>query len=284
MPMSTVVGTRAQLVAELRVAMQAKFDEIADTIEGGPLDGIRVVSAGNFGDVLSVFDVRLPAPSEHEVEVSTPATVHVAAVCPKCDIPNPITLLVSPELRVDDTGSELRIKARAKARLHVCGQLPLPEEAEAGDQQAFELDDIVRPEDQLSADEQAQADIASDAAADEEARDQEIAGLGAFVPKVGDPVVLVGLKYRIRSIEDGVATVKLSFGGPTDAITVETASLGWDDVAGVWRPDEELTSHVDDEPRCEGSNHVPGCEHFPGAGTKAEATSDVPDDDELLPF
>jgi hypothetical protein len=52
-------------------------------------------------------------------------------------------------------------------------------------------------------------------------------------PQLKDPVVVDGTKYRIRSIDDGLAGLRKSFGG--DQTSAAIASLRWDDVAGVWR-------------------------------------------------
>jgi hypothetical protein len=54
-------------------------------------------------------------------------------------------------------------------------------------------------------------------------------------PKVGDPVVLEGVKYRVLRITgvSGYVLLKQRFGGK--AATVRPEDLAWDPSAGVWR-------------------------------------------------
>jgi hypothetical protein len=53
-------------------------------------------------------------------------------------------------------------------------------------------------------------------------------------PALRDPVVLDGLKYRIREIDaDGTCRLRVSFGEERAAIKADR--LVWDKVAGVWR-------------------------------------------------
>ena len=60
---------------------------------------------------------------------------------------------------------------------------------------------------------------------------------GVRVPEVGDPIVIDGTKYRIRSFGGAPrfnVYVKTSFGRVERAIP--RASIGeWDTTAGVWR-------------------------------------------------
>jgi hypothetical protein len=52
-------------------------------------------------------------------------------------------------------------------------------------------------------------------------------------PEIGDPVVVDGMKYRLRHIADGTGLAKTSFGGWQ--CVVQIADLVWDRVADVWR-------------------------------------------------
>ena len=54
-------------------------------------------------------------------------------------------------------------------------------------------------------------------------------------PAVGDPIVVAGEKYRIRSIgpQSGIAYCRTSFGGRGAEVMID--ELVWDRVAGVWR-------------------------------------------------
>lgn len=101
--------------------------ELASTsIEGGELDGVKVVSMGTLRDqVTGSLLVQLPPPSERHAEVSTPATVTVSAFCPECKLPVKIVVILTPELVVDASGAEIKIKAKAKKSPHQHNQLSI---------------------------------------------------------------------------------------------------------------------------------------------------------------
>lgn len=100
----------------------------ATTMEGGPLDGIEVVSIGSLQEAMTAaLLIALPAPSDHYAEVITPAKIVVSAVCPECRLPMPIGVTLTPQLVVDIDGAELKVKATTKPSVHVCHQLPLPD-------------------------------------------------------------------------------------------------------------------------------------------------------------
>jgi hypothetical protein len=52
-------------------------------------------------------------------------------------------------------------------------------------------------------------------------------------PAVTDPVVVDGIKYRIREIGQDTIRARTSFGD--DWVSVALSDLTWDRVAGVWR-------------------------------------------------
>lgn len=52
-------------------------------------------------------------------------------------------------------------------------------------------------------------------------------------PELGDPVVVDGVKYRIRALAIDTARLRTSFGG--NEAVVDPRSLAWDARAGVWR-------------------------------------------------
>lgn len=54
-----------------------------------------------------------------------------------------------------------------------------------------------------------------------------------LVPAVKDPVVVDGVKYRIREVGEQTVRAKTSFGD--DWVSVALTELTWDRVAGVWR-------------------------------------------------
>jgi hypothetical protein len=142
MPETTV--TRARMVRAYAEALQGLIGDATQQVgdvrgEDGELamnlgdwDGVPVVTRKRLDEaVRAAFGLPVPAPEERAVEVSTPATVMVWAACPRCAIPQVILMSVHPELLVDDDGSELRVKAKAKGVSHTCGQLPLPAAADA---------------------------------------------------------------------------------------------------------------------------------------------------------
>jgi hypothetical protein len=109
--------------------------EIAATeIEGGPLDGVKVISLGTLRNLVTeALTVRLPPPSDRFAEVTTPAKITTSALCPECKLPTTITVDLTPELKVDDDGAEITVNAKKTKRPHVHNQLPLPD-ADDGDQ------------------------------------------------------------------------------------------------------------------------------------------------------
>ena len=98
----------------------------AKPIEGGPLDGIEVVSIGTLRDiVVEHLQVELPPPSDKYAEVSTPATIATSAICPECRQPTEIVVTLNPRLTVEGNSTELAIKAKSVSVPHMHGQLPL---------------------------------------------------------------------------------------------------------------------------------------------------------------
>lgn len=147
------VNTRgAQRLATLE-AVRVELDRMLTPIEGGALDGIEVVSKGEIAQaILNVKAQTLPPIDTGTAEVRTPADVYVDAICPECDLPTRVLVQLSAVLETTrEAGSTIKLKAKAKSRGHVHHQLAL-EEADP-DQQDFGLEDIVRPEGQLSDDE-----------------------------------------------------------------------------------------------------------------------------------
>jgi hypothetical protein len=141
-----ITNTREALRRDLVDGLRAKAAEKMTEIESGPLEGIEVISAGHLSDALDeLLAEPLRPPSEQSAEVVTPAVALVWAMCPRCHLPATISLQIEPELRVDAQGSEIRLRAKAKAKTHVCGQTVLDVKTTDG-QEAFELENIVRPE------------------------------------------------------------------------------------------------------------------------------------------
>ena len=144
--MPTVAETRGELVQAYREALTALLTDATRQVPSGEWEGVPVVTAKDANEALdAVFGQPLPMPSETSAEVHTPAEIFVSAICPKCSLPAVIKLEVGSQLVVENTISgELKLKAKAKSRTHVCGQLPLPDKAEELEgQSSFDLADIV---------------------------------------------------------------------------------------------------------------------------------------------
>lgn len=118
--------TRSQFRLDLLDRLDEALVAAEHTVEGGPEDGVTVVTHNAWVEILRAAEFApLPAIDRHHAEVVTGASVTVWATCPRCGIPGVINLQIDPELRVDTSSAELRLKAKAKPRTHVCGQLPL---------------------------------------------------------------------------------------------------------------------------------------------------------------
>jgi hypothetical protein len=134
--------TRSQFRRDLLDRLDELLIAAEHTIEGGPEDGVKAVTHKAWIEILRASEFApLPAIDRHYAEVVTGANVIVWATCPRCGIPGVINLQIDPELRVDTSSAELRLKAKAKPRTHTCGQLLLPARPEG--QGSFELEDIV---------------------------------------------------------------------------------------------------------------------------------------------
>lgn len=98
----------------------------ADLGDVDPDSPLRVLTQGNLQAVLgNVADRALPDFDRSTGEVVTPATVFVHAECPRCGIPVGVMVALTSVLTVDLEGAEISVKAKSKARSHVCGQLTL---------------------------------------------------------------------------------------------------------------------------------------------------------------
>jgi hypothetical protein len=134
--------TRSQFRRDLLEKLDELLIAAEYTVEGGQEDGVKVVTHKAWIEILRATEFApLPAIDRHYAEVVTGASVTVWATCPRCGIPGVINLQIDPELRVDSSSAELRLKAKAKPRTHTCGQLILS--AGSKGQGSFELEDIV---------------------------------------------------------------------------------------------------------------------------------------------
>lgn len=153
--LGTLVNDGTLTVADLAAVMAegsaqvepAEGEDAAATVtlaEGisEAIGNVPVITRANLdAAIAAVFDQPIPAPSETAAEVRTPAYVTVAAVCPRCDIPQPILVVIRPELVISDDGAELKVKAKAKGRTHICGQLPLTVVPPVEGQESLPLED-----------------------------------------------------------------------------------------------------------------------------------------------
>jgi hypothetical protein len=112
----------------------------SQTVEGGPWDGISVITNA---DLEAVFGEDLPPATGHGAEVMTPARVVVDAYCPRCHQPSTIALLITTELRVDSSGATLRLIGKSKPASHLCGQSALGLNGREDGQEDFGLEDII---------------------------------------------------------------------------------------------------------------------------------------------
>ena len=135
--------TRRQFRGDLITSISDALLAAEHMVDGGVDDGVEVVTHREWKDILfEALTADLPPVSNHAAEVVTGATILVWAKCPRCHIAGPIALTIEPELRVHDASAELRLRAKAKPRTHVCGQLTIPAGPAEG-QESFELEDIV---------------------------------------------------------------------------------------------------------------------------------------------
>lgn len=126
--LADTLTTREALRRAVLEDILTRCQDTAVVMEGGPLDGLAVVSIGKLRDqVAQALEVELPPASERHAEVSTPASVFAAAMCPECGLPVEITVNLSPRLIVTDDGATISVKAKSKARDHIHGQLSLSE-------------------------------------------------------------------------------------------------------------------------------------------------------------
>jgi hypothetical protein len=123
-----IVNTRSALRGWLFRKIEKELEDRWHEIEGGELDGIKVLSKGNLEEVLYRLKYeQLPPAEKTSGEVRTPSVVTVWAVCPHCGIAQDIGLTIDVALILDPTGTHLKLLPKSKARTHVCNQLLLPQ-------------------------------------------------------------------------------------------------------------------------------------------------------------
>lgn len=128
MALTDTLTTRDALRKATLEDLVTRGEIAAQTIEGGPLDGVKVLSLGTLRNLVTeALTVRLPPPSDKFAEVSTPAKITTSAMCPECNLPTTIVVDLTPQLTVDDDGAEITVKSKVAKKPHVHNQLPLPE-------------------------------------------------------------------------------------------------------------------------------------------------------------
>jgi hypothetical protein len=159
-PTEAVFNTRGAFRLSVIEAIRGEIEALLVPIEGGPLDGVAVVSKGSVTEALERVKVSaLPPIDITSAEVKTPADVYVDTICPECNVPTRILVQLSAVLETTrEAGSTIKLKARAKGKTHVHHQLPLDMEAAHG-QESFDLEDIVKPEDELTDEERGAGEI-----------------------------------------------------------------------------------------------------------------------------
>ena len=99
-------------------------------IEGGPLDGTKVLSELDIG--LAFAEVPFPPADESTAELVTPATVYLDARCHICGEVARVVVGLESKTTVDDKTRKVAAKVDAGSVDHICGQLPLPVDAGEG--------------------------------------------------------------------------------------------------------------------------------------------------------
>jgi len=109
------------------------------------LNGVRIITAR---DIEEVFDEGVPMDYPHRFEVETPADGLVDIVCPQCrmTIPDVSAQIIAVQSKEGEKPGKIRLKLRAEAHSHVCGQASLrdasPEPPEVEGQEPAFPDDV----------------------------------------------------------------------------------------------------------------------------------------------
>lgn len=138
--LSPIEATREQIYQRLRRRLI--------TVDGGALDGRRVVTADAILEVMEQVDLPMPHESAHSADLVSPARTRIGLRCPDCGIVNvAANVLLSVQRTSDDDGVFLKVKSKTKPVSHDCGQmvaeavidLPAPVEGQAP---AFDAADL----------------------------------------------------------------------------------------------------------------------------------------------
>lgn len=154
MDLATITNTRGALRLSVLEAVRAEADplfalhehELSQEHESSHLD-VDFLSRGQLNEAIErVKRSDLPPIDVMSAEVKTPAEVFVDAICPECNLPTRILVILSAVLETTRAaGSTIKLKAKAKGRTHVHNQLALEVDdhgqTELGLDQGEELDE-----------------------------------------------------------------------------------------------------------------------------------------------
>jgi hypothetical protein len=115
--------TKDALLSGLEEALQARFQ----TVESGPMEGVNVLTNADFERAWAGFldGWEMPEVTDHAAEVTTPARVVVAAVCPHCHLTTDATVRLSVKLEETSTYSRVKVIGRTDPVDHRCGQMAM---------------------------------------------------------------------------------------------------------------------------------------------------------------
>jgi len=121
--------------ANLREALEARLQPV----EGGPLDGNRILTAGDVEEAIKA--AALPPPDEHAADLAEPAQVNLTAECHFCHEHVPVGVRLESYAKARANATTVGFLAIGSPVTHVCGQtmLPLGDASEAEGQTSWTL-------------------------------------------------------------------------------------------------------------------------------------------------
>lgn len=126
------------------VDLRDRLLAVFETLEGGALDGVSIISRGNFDKAWLAFwdGFEMPLPTDDVAEVVTPARVAMALVCPECGEPAPAAIRLHAVLTADGRKRTLKVKGTSASVDHVHGQQALRLGQDEVGTEPFDIDDI----------------------------------------------------------------------------------------------------------------------------------------------
>ena len=113
-------------LANVREALEARLQPV----EGGPLDGVRILIAADMEAALA--EAVIPPPDAHAAEVAEPASITLVASChvPHCGESVPVVVRLESYTKARRESTIIGHVAIGTPTEHVCGQMALPMDAE----------------------------------------------------------------------------------------------------------------------------------------------------------